>query len=76
MGPSAIPNKILITIKLANPAAHPVAIVAIDHSIITPVRRTRFDNFWAINSRRDFKKAVRAMILAAIKEGDNLGGRR
>ncbi|MGD0105145.1 MAG: hypothetical protein ABSC06_14040 [Rhodopila sp.] len=35
-----------------------------------------FDNFWAINSRRDFKKAVRAMILAAIKEGDNLGGRR
>jgi hypothetical protein len=27
------------------------------------------DNFWAINSRRDFKKAVRAMILAALKDG-------
>jgi hypothetical protein len=28
-----------------------------------------FDNYWAINSRRDFQKAVRAMILAAIKDG-------
>jgi hypothetical protein len=28
------------------------------------------DNFWAINSRRDFKKAVRAMILAAAKDDD------
>jgi hypothetical protein len=27
------------------------------------------DAFWAINSRRDFRKAVRAMILAAVKEG-------
>jgi hypothetical protein len=25
------------------------------------------DGFWAINSRRDFQKAVRAMILAAMK---------
>ena len=31
------------------------------------------DGLWAINNRRDFKKAVRAMILAAMKEGD---GRR
>jgi hypothetical protein len=28
------------------------------------------DAYWAINSRRDFQKAVRAMILAAIAEGD------
>jgi hypothetical protein len=28
------------------------------------------DAFWAINSRRAFQKAVRAMILAAIAEGD------
>jgi hypothetical protein len=28
------------------------------------------DGFWAINSRRDFQKAVRAMILAALKAGD------
>ena len=27
------------------------------------------DGFWAINSRRDFRKAVRAMILSAIKDG-------
>jgi hypothetical protein len=27
------------------------------------------DNFWAINSRRDFRKAVRAMILAAMNDG-------
>jgi hypothetical protein len=31
------------------------------------------DAMWAINSRRDFKKAVRAMILAALKE--DAGGR-
>jgi hypothetical protein len=27
----------------------------------------RFDEHWAVNSRRDFRKAVRAMILAAQK---------
>ena len=27
-----------------------------------------FDGFWAINSRADFKKAVRAMIRAALSE--------
>jgi hypothetical protein len=31
------------------------------------------DGLWAINNRRDFKKAVRAMILAAVKEGDGRG---
>jgi hypothetical protein len=28
----------------------------------------RFDEHWAVNSRRDFRKGVRAMILAAIEE--------
>ena len=28
-----------------------------------------FDAFWAINSRADFKKGVRAMIQAAIEDG-------
>jgi hypothetical protein len=32
------------------------------------------DGFWAINSRRDFQKAARAMILAALGAGDT-GGR-
>jgi hypothetical protein len=32
-----------------------------------------FDAEWAINNRRDFKKAVRAMVAAAMKEGT--GGR-
>jgi hypothetical protein len=29
-----------------------------------------FDAYWAINSRADFKKAVRAMIASAIKQSD------
>jgi hypothetical protein len=33
-----------------------------------------FDNYWAINSRRDFQKAVRAMIRAAMDDGG--GGER
>jgi hypothetical protein len=28
-----------------------------------------YDAFWGINSRRDFRKAVRAMITYAISEG-------
>jgi hypothetical protein len=35
-----------------------------------------FDNFWAINGRRDFQKAVRAMILAARKEADGAKAKR
>jgi hypothetical protein len=34
------------------------------------------DAYWAINSRRDFQKAVRAMILVAIAEGDIPKSRR
>ncbi len=33
----------------------------------------RFDEAWAINSRADFRKAVRAMVLAAMKEGGEGG---
>jgi hypothetical protein len=29
------------------------------------------DAYWAINSRADFRRAVKAMILAAIKDGDD-----
>ena len=32
-----------------------------------------FDAEWAINSRRDFRKAVRAMIGAALKDGERKG---
>jgi hypothetical protein len=31
------------------------------------------DGFWAINGRQDFQKAARAMILAAMKDGDGAG---
>jgi hypothetical protein len=31
-----------------------------------------FDNIWAINSRADFRTAVRAMILVAMKEKNGL----
>jgi hypothetical protein len=30
-----------------------------------------FDAFWAINSRADFKKAVKAMIASAIQQSDS-----
>lgn len=32
-----------------------------------------FDVFWAINSRRDFRRALRAMITYAINEGQGTG---
>jgi hypothetical protein len=35
-----------------------------------------FDAFWAINSRRDFRRAVRAMIICAINEGLGAGAGR
>lgn len=31
------------------------------------------DAFWAVNSRRDFRRAVRAMITCAIREGAGAG---
>jgi len=34
------------------------------------------DAFWAINSRRDFRRAVRAMIAYAIREGEGAGAGR
>jgi hypothetical protein len=29
-----------------------------------------FDGYWAINGRADFRKAVRAMLLAVMRDGD------
>jgi hypothetical protein len=38
-------------------------------SMIDPAyEAVRFDEHWAVNSRRDFRKGVRAMILAAMEE--------
>jgi hypothetical protein len=34
------------------------------------------DGFWAINNRRDFQRAVKAMILAAIHDGEGTKSRR
>ena len=45
-----------------------------EHMIDAAHEAVSFDDQWAINSRRDFRKAVRGMILAAMKEGD--GGRQ
>ena len=45
------------------PLARPTeAMVAAAHEAVW------FDAEWAVNSRADFRKAVRAMILAAMKE--------
>ena len=44
-----------------------------EHMIDAAHEAVWFDGLWAINNRRDFQKAVRAMILAAMKEGE--GGR-
>jgi hypothetical protein len=35
-----------------------------------------FEAFWGINSRRDFRRAVRAMITYAINEGQGAGAGR
>lgn len=48
-----------------NPLAKPT-----DKMIDTAHAAVWLDGFWAINSRRDFQKAVRAMILAALKAGE------
>jgi hypothetical protein len=34
------------------------------------------DAFWAISSRRDFRRAVRAMITYAMREGEGAGACR
>jgi hypothetical protein len=34
------------------------------------------DAYWAINSRRDFQKAIKAMILMAIAEGERAKSKR
>ena len=47
------------------PLLHPTeAMIDAAHEVVW------FDAFWAINSRADFKKAVRAMIASAINQSD------
>jgi hypothetical protein len=40
-----------------------------EHMIDAAHQAVWFDDQWAINSRRDFRRAVSAMILGAMKEG-------
>jgi hypothetical protein len=58
--------------RLALGALQPLA-KPTEHMIDAAHEAVWSDGLWAINSRRDFRKAVEAMILAAMKEGE---GRR
>jgi hypothetical protein len=58
----AVPRYRKLALTALNPLARPTeAMVDAAHAAVW------FDAFWAINSRVDFKKAVRAMIRAAIE---------
>ncbi len=50
--------------RLALAALKPVARPT-DTMVDAAYEAVRFDEHWAVNSRRDFRKAVRAMILVA-----------
>ena len=55
-----------LAVAALEPLAHPTeAMVDAAHEAVW------FDAYWAINSRRDFKKAVRAMIRAAMQEQED-----
>jgi hypothetical protein len=41
-----------------------------------PQEAAWLDGFWAINNRRDFQRAVKATILAAIPDGEEAKPRR
>lgn len=53
--------------RLALAALKPLA-KPIEAMIDAAPDAVQFDNIWATNTRRDFRKAVRAVILAAMKE--------
>ena len=53
--------------KLASAALKPLTRPT-ESMVDAAYEAVRFDEAWAINSRADFKKAVRAMIRAAIDE--------
>ena len=51
--------------KLALAALRPLA-KPTEEMVDAAYEAVRFDEHWAVNSRRDFRKGARAMILAAI----------
>ena len=54
-----------LAVAALKPLLHPTeAMITAAHEAVW------FDAFWAINSRADFKKAVRAMMASAIKQSD------
>jgi hypothetical protein len=59
-------------LRLAQAALKPLARPT-DSMIDAAHKAVWSDGFWAVNSRRDFQKAVRAMILAALGAGDAEG---
>jgi hypothetical protein len=59
--------------RLAVAALRPVAVPS-EAMINAAHQAVWFDAEWAINSRRDFRHAVRAMIVHAIGEGQGDGG--
>jgi hypothetical protein len=54
--------------RLALAALKPLA-KPTDHMVDAAHEAVSFDDHWAINSRRDFRQAVRAMIAVTMKEG-------
>jgi hypothetical protein len=54
--------------RLALAALKPLA-KPTEHMIDAAHEAVSFDDQWAVNSRRDFQKAVRAMIMAAMEGG-------
>jgi hypothetical protein len=59
--PARFPRPALAALK---PVARPT-----DMMVDAAYDAVRFDEHWAINSRRDFRKGVRAMVLAAMDGG-------
>jgi hypothetical protein len=53
--------------RLALAALRPLSLPT-ETMIDAAYEAVRFDEAWAVNSRRDFRKAVRAMILAILAE--------
>lgn len=65
----------------ADPARYRRLAIAALKSLLVPTEAmidaahsaVRFDNAWAINSRTDFRRAVRAMITQSIAEANGTG---
>lgn len=61
--------------RLALAALRPLAVPS-EAMIDAAHQAVWFDAEWAINNRRDFRRAVRAMITHAIDEGQGTGSKR